>query len=138
MTEKFTTPGFADYFVGQRKNANPFLDTIHQVIDFREIEKLLRKKYKKRASADGRPAYPPVPMFKLLLLQRWYGLSDPATEEALKDRICFIRFTGFCLQSLLPDYFTICADSAIPFSRRTSTHSSLPKSSGSWRKRIFS
>ena len=107
MTEKFTTPGFADYFVGQRKNANTFLDTIHQIIDFREIEKLLRKKYKKRASADGRPAYPPVPMFKLLLLQRWYGLSDPATEEALKDRISFIRFTGFSFQSPLPDYSTI-------------------------------
>ncbi len=28
-------------------------------------------------SADGRPAYPALPMFKLLLLQRWYGLSDP-------------------------------------------------------------
>jgi len=108
MTDKFTTRGFADYFVGQRKNANTFLDTIHRIIDFREIEKLLRKKYKKRASADGRPAYPPVPMFKLLLLQRWYGLSDPATEEALKDRISFIRFTGFSFQSPLPDYSTIC------------------------------
>ena len=99
MTDKFTTPGFADYFVGQRKNANTFLDTIHQIIDFREIERLLKKKYKKRASADGRPAYPPVPMFKLLLLQSWYGLSDPATEEALKDRISFIRFTGFSFHS---------------------------------------
>jgi IS5 family transposase len=46
------------------------------------MEKILKKKYKKRASADGRPAYPPLPMFKLLLLQRWCGLSDPATEEA--------------------------------------------------------
>jgi len=108
MTDKFTTPSFADYFVGQRKNVNTFLDTIHQIIDFRKIEKILRKKYKKRASADGRPAYPPVPMFKLLLLQRWYGLSDPATEEALKDRISFIRFTGFSFQSPLPDYSTIC------------------------------
>jgi IS5 family transposase len=47
-------------------------------------------------------------MFKLLLLQRWYGLSDPAAEEALKDRISFIRFSGFSLESSLPDHSTIC------------------------------
>ena len=137
MTDKFTTPGFADYFVGQRKNANTFLDTIHQIIDFREIEKLLRKKYKKRASADGRPAYPPVPMFKLLLLQRWYGLSDPATEEALKDRISFIRFTGFSFQAPFP-IIPPSAGSETPSSRRISTNTSLPKSIGSWRKGICS
>ena len=79
MTDKFTTPGFADYFAGQKKHANTFLDAIHQIIDFRAIEKLLKIKYKKRASAEGRPAYPPLPMFKLLLLQRWCGLSDPAS-----------------------------------------------------------
>ncbi|MBP8745720.1 MAG: transposase [Syntrophorhabdus sp.] len=26
-------------------------------------------------------------MFRLLLLQRWYNLSDPKMEEALNDRI---------------------------------------------------
>jgi IS5 family transposase len=108
VTDKFTTPGFADYFIEQRKHSNTFLDKIDQFIDFREIEKLLKKKYKRRASADGRPAYPPLPMFKLLLLQRWYGLSDPGLEEALMDRISFIRFSGFSLTSSLPDHSTIC------------------------------
>jgi IS5 family transposase len=108
MTDKFTTHGFADYFIEQRKHSNTFLDKIHQIIDFREIEKILKKNYKKRASADGRPAYPPLPMFKLLLLQRWYGLSDPGLEEALLDRISFIRFSGFSLTSSLPDHSTIC------------------------------
>jgi len=108
MTDKFTTPSFADYFVEQRKHSNTFLDKIHQFIDFREVEKILKKKYKKTASADGRPAYPPLPMFKLLLLQRWYGLSDPGLEEALNDRISFIRFSGFSFVSSLPDYSTIC------------------------------
>jgi len=108
VTDKFTTPGFADYFIEQRKHSNTFLDKIDQFIDFREIEKLLKKNYKRRASADGRPAYPPLPMFKLLLLQRWYGLSDPGLEEALMDRISFIRFSGFSLTSSLPDHSTIC------------------------------
>lgn len=108
MTDRFTTPGFADYFIEQRKHSNTFLDKIGQFIDWKHIEQLLKKKYKKTASADGRPAYPPLPMFKLLLLQRWYGLSDPGLEEALNDRISFIRFSGFSLSSPLPDYSTIC------------------------------
>jgi IS5 family transposase len=108
VTDKFTTPSFADYFVEQRKHFNVFLDKIDQFINFKEMEKLLKKKYKKIASADGRPAYPPLPMFKSLLLQRWYGLSDPGLEEALNDRISFIRFSGFSLVSSLPDHSTIC------------------------------
>lgn len=108
VTDKFTTMGFADYFMEQRKHTNTFLDTIDGFIDWKGIDKLLKKKYKKTMSADGRPAYPPLPMFKLLLLQRWYGLSDPGLEEALNDRISFIRFSGFSLSSPLPDHSTIC------------------------------
>jgi IS5 family transposase len=108
VTDKFTTTGFTDYFLEQRKHSNTFLDKIDQFIDWKHIEKLLKKKYKKTFSADGRPAYPPLPMFKLLLLQRWYGLSDPGLAEALNDRISFIRFSGFSISSSLPDYSTIC------------------------------
>jgi IS5 family transposase len=108
VTDKFTTTGFADYFIEQRKNSNYFLDKIDQFIDWKNIEKLLKKKYKKTFSADGRPAYPPLSMFKLLLLQKWYGLSDPGLEETLNDRISFIRFSGFSISSPLPDHSTIC------------------------------
>ena len=108
MTDKFTTMGFADYFIEQRKHANGFLDKIDGFIEWKSVEKLLKKKYKKTMSADGRPAHPSLPMFKLLLLQKRYGLSDPGLEEALNDRISFIRFSGFSLSSPLPDYSTIC------------------------------
>ena len=41
------------------------------------------------------------PCSNFFLLQRWYGLSDPGLEEALNDRISFIRFSGFlCISSL--------------------------------------
>jgi transposase, IS5 family len=108
VTEKFTTKGFADYAIEQRGYTNTFLEKVDRLIDWKRIETLLNKKYKKTMSADGRPAYPALPMFKLLLLERWYGLSDPGAEEALKDRISFIRFTGFSLSSSLPDHSTIC------------------------------
>ena len=45
----------------------------------------------------GRPSYPPVVLFKVLLLQQWYGLSNPMAEEAIGDRLSFRRFLGFGL-----------------------------------------
>jgi len=107
MTDQFTTKGFADYVVEQRGYANSFLEKVERLIEWRHIEEAL-KNYRKTASADGRPAYPALPMFRLLLLQRWYNLSDPGLEEAVKDRISFIRFSGFSLTSTLPDHSTIC------------------------------
>lgn len=108
MTDRFTTKGLADYFIEQRGHANTFLDRIDSLIDWKRIDKELLKGYRKVAGADGRPAYPALPMFKLLLLQRWYGLSDPGLEEAVNDRISFIRFSGFSVSSPLPDHSTIC------------------------------
>ncbi len=108
MTDKFTGYGFADYCIEQKRHVNTFLDKIDKLIDWKPIEKLLKQRYKRLSSADGRPAYPPLPMFKLLLLQRWYNLSDPGMEEALNDRISFIRFSGFSIMSPLPDHSTIC------------------------------
>jgi IS5 family transposase len=46
-------------------------------------------------------------MFKALLLQRWYALSDPALEEALKDRLSFRRFVGLPLTESIPDHSSL-------------------------------
>jgi IS5 family transposase len=46
-------------------------------------------------------------MFKVLLLQRWYGLSDPAMEAALCDRLSFMAFAGLSLNDPTPDHATI-------------------------------
>jgi IS5 family transposase len=46
-------------------------------------------------------------MFKVLLLQRWHGLSDPAMETALYDRLSFQRFAGLSLEDETPDHSTI-------------------------------
>ena len=48
-----------------------------------------------------------VGVVKALLLQRWYGLSDPAMEEALKDRLSFRRFVGLPLSEAIPDHATL-------------------------------
>jgi IS5 family transposase len=69
LKDAFATPTFADYFVEiRRQNRKSFLYDVPRLIDWKSIEKILRKKYRKVASADGRPAYTPLPMSKLLLL----------------------------------------------------------------------
>jgi IS5 family transposase len=47
-------------------------------------------------------------MFKALLLQQWYGLSDPGLEEAICDRLSFQRFLGLSLSEPVPDETRIC------------------------------
>ena len=42
----------------------------------------------------GAPAYDSVLMFKVLVLQMLYTLSDDQTEYQLKDRWSFMRFVG--------------------------------------------
>jgi transposase, IS5 family len=52
----------------------------------------------------GRPGWPPLLLFKALLLQSLYGLSDRELEEALCDRLSFRRFIGVSLDSTVPDH----------------------------------
>ena len=47
-------------------------------------------------------------LFKVMLLQRWYSLSDPAAEDALNDRKSFARFVGLGLEETAPDHSVIC------------------------------
>lgn len=109
MVERISTDeSFLDYCIDQRLSKKSFLSDVDRIIDWNPIEKLLKKHYKKREAADGRPAYPPLPLFKMLLLQRWYNLSDPGLEEAVNDRLSFLRFTGFSFESSIPDETTIC------------------------------
>lgn len=55
----------------------------------------------------GAPGYPPVTMFKIVLLQQWRNLSDPAAEEAVRDRLSFRRFCGLPLDRETPDHSSI-------------------------------
>lgn len=81
------------------------LDRLHGLVKWYRFEKLLGPL---RDSGAGRPAYPPLQMFKVLLLQSLYGLSDAETEEALADRLSFRRFAGLALTDGVPDHTTIC------------------------------
>jgi IS5 family transposase len=58
-------------------------------------------------SKGGAPHWPVAMMLKILFVQKCYGLSDPMTEESLKDRISFRRFVGLSFDDKTPDHNTI-------------------------------
>lgn len=96
---------FAEAFLGPGIGRNRRLEAIAGLIDWSAVERLARAA---RPGETGRPPYAPLAMVKALLLQQWYGLSDPALEEALSDRLSFRRFCGLALDGPTPDETTIC------------------------------
>jgi len=82
------------------------LDPLASLVKWYRFEKILAGLTD--ASGPGRPAYPVLVMFKALLLQSLYGLSDPELEDALGDRLSFRRFVGLSLEDPVPDHSTIC------------------------------
>jgi len=110
LSNRFEKPGlgFLDLAVSRLKKAKSFLDDVDRIIDWGPIEKLLKKKLGRKRDAVGNPAYPALGMFKVLLLQRWYNLSDQGMDDALADRISFRRFVGFSFDYDTPDSTTIC------------------------------
>lgn len=97
--------GFAESFLPASFGRNARLERIAQVLDWGPIERLVKPL---RPGVTGRPPYRALAMFKALLLQQWYGLSDPGLEEALSDRVSFRRFCGLALEEATPDETTLC------------------------------
>ncbi len=97
--------GWADGAVaGAQRHRRDRLAEISALLDWAPFEAVLSGIHPARR---GEPSYPPLVMFKVMLLQRWYGLSDPAMEEALYDRLSFRRFVGLALEDETPDHSTI-------------------------------
>ena len=95
---------FADGLVVDAARANAILQRISDLIDWRGVEAVLKGL---RSGSMGAPGYPALAMFKALLLQQWYGLSDPGLEEALVDRLSFRHFLGLSLSEPVPDHSTL-------------------------------
>lgn len=55
----------------------------------------------------GRPPFDRLMMFKVLILQRYYNLSDKQTEFQIKDRLSFMQFLGLQIGDTIPDEKTI-------------------------------
>lgn len=88
---------------------NNQLMALHRLLNWSRIEHLLSHIHKRDWTRGGGPQpYPPVQMFKALILAHWHQLSDRELIESLKVRLDFMVFTGFDLGDELPDDSTIC------------------------------
>ena len=74
-------------------------------LDWEAFRPIITPMYRNKTPRGGRPNVDPVVMVKLLVLQAWYGLSDPELERQVDDRLSFQRFLGFPEKA--PDYSTV-------------------------------
>lgn len=93
--------------VRTRKAKNTFLEQIGVLIDWTPIVKIIEKYYTKVKSATSRPTYSGLYLFKMSLLQTWYGMSDYEVEERINDSISFGRFCDFSVEETAPDHSTL-------------------------------
>lgn len=98
--------GFGDLAIGN-KGKNNFLISVSTLLDWDSIEKILKSNLKRGFNAIGQPPYSELLLFKILLLQTWFNLSDTKVEEAINDRISFIKFLNLSIESDTPDHSTI-------------------------------
>ena len=84
------------------------LERLNKAINWEIFRPSLNKAFKKEAKgAGGRPPFDYVLMFKILVLQRIYNLSDDQAEYQINDRMSFMRFLGLHLGDRVPDAKTI-------------------------------
>lgn len=84
------------------------LERLNQVVDWSMFASILNRSLaKEHKGPGGRPPYNSVMLFKVLILQRIYNLSDDQTEYQINDRMSFMRFLGLTLSDSVPDAKTI-------------------------------
>ena len=89
------------------KNGDP-LRQINEVINWESFRPTLSSIHdKERKSNAGAKPYDVVMMFKILVIQSLYNLSDDTVEYQILDRISFMRFLGLSLGDRVPDAKTI-------------------------------
>lgn len=80
------------------------LDELSEMVNWNAFRASLEK-IRPETQGAGRPAYDVILLFKMLVLQSWYGLSDEQLEYQVSDRFSFQKFLGF--PETIPDFTTI-------------------------------
>ncbi|GHV84872.1 IS5 family transposase [Spirochaetia bacterium] len=84
------------------------LEKLNKLIEWDLFKGLLKRTLKKEPQGPGgRPPFDYVMMFKILILQKLYAISDDQTEYQITDRLSFRRFLGLALYDTVPDAKTI-------------------------------
>lgn len=84
------------------------LEKLNKGIDFEMFRTILEDGLSKEPKGPGgRPPYDYVMMFKILILQRYFNLSDEQAEYQINDRMSFMRFLNLTIADDIPDSRTI-------------------------------
>ena len=81
----FASTGFE--LITKRTRKREFLDEMNLVVPWMELTGLIQTFAP--ASKTGRPPFHIATMLRIHFMQQWFGLSDPAMEEALHDMALF-------------------------------------------------
>jgi IS5 family transposase len=103
-------PGFFDLherYAALSAAGDPLL-RLSELVDFEVFRSPLLKALRRSdRSKGGRPPYDAMLMFKVLVLQALYNLSDDQAEFQVRDRLSFMRFLGLGLHDRVPDAKTV-------------------------------
>lgn len=81
------------------------LELMKQQIDWKPFVEIVKGAFDNDTELGGRPNTDEKVVVRCMLLQAWYGLSDPELEFQCNDRISFQNFIG--LDQKIPDFSTI-------------------------------
>ena len=89
----------------KRTRKREFLEQMERVVPWAVLVQIVEPHYPK--AKTGRPPFGIETMLRIHYLQQWFGLSDPAMEEALHDVPLYREFAKLGSMSRLPDETTI-------------------------------
>jgi IS5 family transposase len=92
--------GQEDLIARPEPRAASSLAHLAALLDWAEIDRALAGI---SAAERGEPGWPPLALFRALLLATWHDLSDIRLAEALDDRASFRRFCGFAAHEPTPE-----------------------------------
>jgi len=83
------------------------MDILNNSINWNRVEDVLMAHYTIGTSGEGADAYPPLLLYKCMLLQKWFRIdSDPELENQINDRLSFKKFLGLSFSKPSPDHST--------------------------------
>jgi IS5 family transposase len=108
MKTKKTRSFFDEEFRREKISTKDPLEILSTKVNWEQFRATLEKAFEwVDYSKGGRPPFDRLLMFKILVLQELYGLSDDQMEFQLLDRLSFQRFIGQGLHDIVPDAKTI-------------------------------
>jgi len=98
--------GDAEYASKRKRTKRElFLAEMDQVVPWKALLGVISPFYP--IAGNGRRPYPLATMLRVHLMQNWFGLSDPAMEEALYEVASMRQFADLSLTGAIPDETTI-------------------------------